>query len=87
VKRILSEAEYERLRKTYNGQSITCTKCGKLGLLQFRLNQGGRRYFYCKHGDKSCYIARIEDIQKAMHQPKITPPKTGGRQVSFGVIT
>jgi len=71
IKRILPEAEFERLRKKYDGQSITCPKCGMVGLLNFRITHSinsVNRYFYCKHGDKSCYIARIEDIEKVMEQ-------------------
>ena len=67
--RILSDEERERLRKKYDGLHIICPKCGNYGLLNFRISRGGvsdKRYFYCKHGDKSCYVARIEDIEKVM---------------------
>jgi hypothetical protein len=49
---------------------------GRPGLLQFRISRGGvsdKRYFYCKHNSyETCYIGRIEDIEKVMEKPKIT---------------
>jgi len=63
----LSQEKVEELRRKYDGQHITCPKCQRFGLLQFRFNtQAKKRYFYCKHGDESCYIGRIEDIDEIM---------------------
>jgi hypothetical protein len=64
---MLSDEKRAELRKKYDGQHITCPKCGNYGLLQFRYNTAQqKRYFYCKHGNESCYIGRIEDIEKIM---------------------
>jgi len=42
--------------------------------LQFRFNTDTKkRYFYCKYGDESCYIGRIEDIDEIMQPKSILP--------------
>lgn len=66
--KVLKE-EFQRLVRKYDHLDMTCIKCGKLGSLSFRLGQGrtGKRYFFCRHGDDFCYIARIEDIDNVLN--------------------
>jgi hypothetical protein len=72
----ISEERREELRQKYDGQNITCLKCGRYGLLQFRYNTApSKRYFYCKHGDESCYIGRIEDIERIMEGANVKKDK------------
>ena len=68
IKLQISDIEFARLKKLYDKKHVTCPKCGRVGLLNLRTNTGKKnKYFYCKHGDDSCYIARIEDIEKVMN--------------------
>ena len=73
----LSREGVRRLREKYEGNIIECPICGKQGKLYFRIcGQPQARYFYCRHGDDYCYIARIEDIDDLFDHQKPTVEQT-----------
>jgi len=78
----LSQEEIERRIAKYDGLWLqSCPKCGKQGRLVFK-SVGKRRYFYCRHGDDYCYVATIENIEKAM-LPKPEKPSTKTKQTTL----
>jgi len=73
----LSYEQTERLCAKYHGLTIRCPICGKFGRLCFKVKGSeSKRYFYCRHGNDTCYVCRIEDVEELFNPSKESSKQT-----------